>query len=101
MPDIFVNGGASDFANWGGLCADMSDQPWAADTDAAYVNDDGTVGFPYTVEAIGLAYNADILEKAGVDPALVFEAIKGGLAGSAVMNAILAAGKIFRKPSKS
>ena len=69
MPDIFVNGGASDFANWGGLCADMSDQPWASDTDAAYVNDDGTVGFPYTVEAIGLAYNADILEKAGVDPA--------------------------------
>ncbi|MBR3569640.1 MAG: ABC transporter substrate-binding protein [Oscillibacter sp.] len=69
MPDIFVNGGASDFANWGGLCADMSDQAWASDTDAAYVNDDGVVGFPYTVEAIGLAYNADILEKAGVDPA--------------------------------
>ena len=49
MPDIFVNGGASDFANWAGLCADMSDQPWASDTDAAYINDDGTVGFPYTV----------------------------------------------------
>ena len=69
MPDIFVNGGASDFSNWAGLCADMSDQPWASDTDAAYVNDDGTVGFPYTVEAIGLAYNANILEQAGVDPA--------------------------------
>ncbi|MBQ6207867.1 MAG: ABC transporter substrate-binding protein [Oscillibacter sp.] len=68
MPDIFVNGGASDFANWAGLCADMSGEAWAADTDAAYINDDGTVGFPYTVEAIGLAYNADILEKAGVDP---------------------------------
>lgn len=68
MPDIFVNGGASDFANWAGLCADMSDEAWASDTDAAYVNEDGTVGFPYTVEAIGLAYNADILEKAGVDP---------------------------------
>ena len=68
MPDIFVNGDASDFANWAGLCADMSGEAWAADTDAAYINDDGTVGFPYTVEAIGLAYNADILEKAGVDP---------------------------------
>ena len=69
MPDIFVNGGASDFSNWAGLCADMSDQPWASDTDAAYVNEDGTVGFPYTVEAIGLAYNADILEEANIDPA--------------------------------
>lgn len=28
----------------------------------------GTIGFPYTVEATALAYNADVLEKAGVDP---------------------------------
>ena len=69
MPDIFVNGGASDFSNWAGLCADMSGEAWAADTDAAYVNEDGVVGFPYTVEAIGLAYNANILEQAGIDPA--------------------------------
>lgn len=68
MPDIFVNGGATDFANWEGLLVDMSDQAWAADTDAAYVNEEGTIGFPYTTEAVGLAYNADILEKAGVDP---------------------------------
>ena len=27
------------------------------------------IGFPYTVEAIGLIYNADLLEKAGIDPA--------------------------------
>lgn len=69
MPDIFVNGGATDFANWEGLLVDMSDQAWAADTDAAYVNDEGTIGFPYTTEAVGLAYNAEILEKAGIDPA--------------------------------
>lgn len=69
MPDIFVNGGSTDFGNWKGMLADMSGEKWAADTDAAYVNEDGTVGFPYTVEAIGLAYNADILDKAGVDPA--------------------------------
>lgn len=68
MPDIFVNGGDTDFANWQGMLLDMSDQPWASDTDAAYVNDEGTIGFPYTVEAVGLAYNADILEKAGIDP---------------------------------
>ncbi len=70
MPDIFVNGGDTDFANWEGLLADMSDQEWVADTEAAYVDANGAVlGFPYTTEAIGLAYNADILEKAGIDPA--------------------------------
>ena len=42
-----------------------------ADTDAGYVGTDGLVGFPYTTEAIGLAYNADILEKAGIDPASI------------------------------
>lgn len=68
MPDIFVCGGATDFANWDGLLQDMSDQPWASDTEAAYTDESGVIGFPYTTEAIGLAYNADILEKAGVDP---------------------------------
>lgn len=72
MPDIFVCGGATDFANWEGLLVDMSDQAWVADTDAAYVDAEyGTIGFPYTVEAIGLAYNAEILEAAGVDPASI------------------------------
>ena len=70
MPDIFVNGGDADFANWEGLLADMSDEAWVQDTAAAYVDANGAViGFPYTTEAIGLAYNADILEKAGIDPA--------------------------------
>ena len=69
MPDIFVNGGATDFANWTDLLVDMSDQEWASDTDAAYVDEkQGTIGFPYTTEAIGLAYNKDILDKAGIDP---------------------------------
>ena len=49
MPDIFVNGGATDFSNWEGLLADMSDAAWASDTDAAYVDEEyGTIGFPYT-----------------------------------------------------
>lgn len=71
MPDIFVCGGEADFNNWDGLLQDMSDQAWVSDTDAAYVSEEGTVGFPYTTEAVGLAYNADILEKAGVDPASI------------------------------
>ena len=46
MPDIFVNGGATDFANWTDLLVDMSDQEWASDTDAAYVDEkQGTIGF--------------------------------------------------------
>ena len=70
MPDIFVNGGATDFANWEGLLVDMSGEAWVDDTEAEYIDNAGAVvGFPYTTEAIGLAYNADILEKAGIDPA--------------------------------
>ena len=72
MPDIFVCGSDADFANWPGMLADLSAEPWAADTDAAYKDADGKIiGFPYTTEAIGLAYNADILEKAGIDPASI------------------------------
>lgn len=70
MPDIFVNGSDADFANWKDLLVDLSDEAWVSDTDAAYTNEEGQVlGMPYTTEAIGIAYNADILEKAGVDPA--------------------------------
>lgn len=72
MPDIFVCGSDSDFANWDGLLADMSDQEWTKDTDAAYTDSNGQViGFPYTTEAIGLAYNADILKKAGIDTSTI------------------------------
>lgn len=72
MPDIFVFEGAPDLANWNGMVVDMADQAWAADTDAGFVDENGAlVGFPYTTEAIGLAYNKSILEKAGVDPASI------------------------------
>ena len=68
MADIFIGEGAEDFKNWTGMMVDMSGWAWAADTDAGFVDDDGAlIGFPYTTEAIGLAYNVDILEKAGVD----------------------------------
>ena len=69
MPDIFVCGSDADFGNWTGKLADLSGESWAADTDAGYKDEEGKiVGFPYTTEAIGLAYNASILEKAGIDP---------------------------------
>jgi raffinose/stachyose/melibiose transport system substrate-binding protein len=51
------------------MLEDMSGEAWASDTEAAYVDEQyGTIGFPYTTEAVGLAYNADILDKAGIDP---------------------------------
>lgn len=71
MPDIIACE-SSGFGNWEGLLVDMSDQDRASRTDAAYIDPTyGTLGFPYTTEAIGLAYNADILSKAGVDPASI------------------------------
>ena len=72
MPEIFVFEGAPDLANWTGMVVDMADQEWAKDTDAGFVDENGAlVGFPYTTEAIGLAYNKSILDKAGVDPASI------------------------------
>lgn len=71
MPDIIACE-ASGFSNWEGLLVDLSDQDWASRTDAAYVDSTyGTLGFPYTTEAIGFAYNSDILQKCGVDPASI------------------------------
>ena len=72
MPDIFTCEGTPDFSNWVGKVVDMKDQAWVADTEAAFVDDNGAViGFPYTTEAIGLAYNKSILDKAGIDPASI------------------------------
>jgi len=68
MPDIFVSE-TNQFANWEGLLADLSGEAWCDNTDYEYVDDEmGTIGFPYQVEATALAYNAEILDKAGIDP---------------------------------
>ena len=73
MPDIFICEDDSDFSNWAGMMVDMSDQPWAADTEMGYTDDHtgDLIGFPYTMEAIGLAYNKNILRRAGIDPASI------------------------------
>lgn len=80
MPDMFVIGGDGDYKNWEGKCADLSDCKFASDTDYGYKDkNDGTlVGFPYAVEGYGITYNADILKKAGIDPASLvnFDAFK-------------------------
>ena len=68
MPDIFVIE-ANQAANWDGMLADLSGEEWTNKTGFELVDSTmGTIGFPYTVEATALGYNADILAKAGIDP---------------------------------
>lgn len=70
MPDLFVIGGEGDYNTWKNHLADLSDQPWVADTDVAFVGEDGkVVGFPYAIEGYGITYNKELLDKAGIDPA--------------------------------
>ena len=71
MPDIFVIGGDGDYANWKDSVADLSDCEFVKNTDFGYKDKTSgkVVGFPYAVEGYGITYNADILEKAGIDPA--------------------------------
>ena len=68
MPDIFTCEGTPDFSNWVGKLVDLGDQPWVEDTEAEFIMDGVVVGFPYTTEAIGLAYNKSILDQAGIAP---------------------------------
>jgi raffinose/stachyose/melibiose transport system substrate-binding protein len=42
---------------------DLSDQDWVSNTDYAISVDDKVVGFPVCIEARGLMYNADAIEK--------------------------------------
>ncbi|HHX61897.1 MAG TPA: ABC transporter substrate-binding protein [Epulopiscium sp.] len=69
MPDIFVFGGEGDYQTWKDHMLDLSNEEWVANTDFGFKAENGDiVGFPYAVEGYGITYNADILEKAGVDP---------------------------------
>ena len=69
MPDIFVIE-ANQAANWDGMLADLAGEEWTNKTGFELVDSKmGTIGFPYTVEATALGYNADLLKAAGVDPA--------------------------------
>ncbi|MFC2281503.1 MAG: ABC transporter substrate-binding protein, partial [Treponema socranskii subsp. buccale] len=69
MPDIFQIEGQGGYDLWKDYIADLSDQSWVKDTDLAFKQNGKVYGFPVAIEGYGLAYNADILQKAGVDPA--------------------------------
>ena len=68
MPDIFVIE-ANQADTWDGMLADLAGSAWTDKTEFELENDSmGTIGFPYTVEATALGYNADVLKAAGIDP---------------------------------
>lgn len=70
MPDIFVSEGPIHFDLYKEYVAPMNGAEWVQFTDAAYLDAEGNVlGFPVAVEGYGMAYNADILAKAEIDPA--------------------------------
>ncbi len=71
MPDIFIFEGDTQYETWKDVLVDLTGEAWTEDTEAEYVNGGKVYGFPTTTEAIGLAYNASILEKAGIDPATI------------------------------
>ena len=68
MPDIFPIDGPDSYKQWEAIIGDLSAEKWADDTSVEYVVDGKVVGFPVAVEGWGMAYNADLLEKAGIDP---------------------------------
>lgn len=68
MPDIFVIQGPEDYKQWESVILDLSNQKWVSETSVPFKYGGKVYGFPVSIEGWGLAYNADILKKAGVDP---------------------------------
>ena len=68
-PDIFVIEGPTGYNLWSDRIADLTGEEWTQYTGMSYVVDGKVVGFPVSLEGYGLAYNKEILDKAGIDPA--------------------------------
>ena len=77
-PDIWVIEGKSGYDLWKDKIADQTGAEWTQYTGSAYLDGDKVVGFPVSIEGYGLAYNKNILDKAGIDPATLtnFDALK-------------------------
>lgn len=69
LPDIWVIEGPTGYELWKEYIQPMNGAEWVQHTAAAYMDGDNVIGFPVSVEGYGMAYNADILAKAGIDPA--------------------------------
>ena len=68
MPDIFIIAGIEDYKEWESIILDLSNEKWVPRTSVAFKVGSKVYGFPVAVEGWGMAYNADVLAKAGVDP---------------------------------
>ena len=69
QPDIYVIEGMGGYNTWESKLTPFEDQEWMDLTTLEFVVDGKTFGFPVAVEAWGMAYNADLLSQAGIDPA--------------------------------
>jgi raffinose/stachyose/melibiose transport system substrate-binding protein len=69
QPDIFVIEGMGGYNTWSSKLEPYEDQEWMDLTSLEFIVDGVVYGFPVAVEAWGMAYNADLLSQAGVDPA--------------------------------
>jgi raffinose/stachyose/melibiose transport system substrate-binding protein len=67
QPDIFVIEGLGGYNIYKDKMADLTGEPWVADTGLEFIVDGKVYGFPVAVEGWGMAYNAEILTAAGVD----------------------------------
>ncbi|MGX7107871.1 ABC transporter substrate-binding protein [Facklamia miroungae] len=76
-PDVFVIEGQGGYDIWADFLTPLEGN-WIDQTEFEFKQGDDVYGFPVSVEGYGLAYNADLLEKAGIDPASLdsFEAVK-------------------------
>lgn len=68
-PDIFVIDGLTAYNQYKDMILDLSAEEWVEDTDVAFTVDGKVYGFPVAIEGWGMAYNADLLEQAGINPA--------------------------------
>ncbi len=69
QPDIFVIEGMGGYNTWSSKLEPYEDQEWMDLTNLEFTVDGVVYGFPVAVEAWGMAYNADLLSQAGIDPA--------------------------------
>ena len=76
-PDVFVIEGQAGFDLWKDNLQPLKGD-WIDKTEFEFKQGNDVYGFPVAVEGYGLAYNKDVLSKAGIDPASLtsFDAVQ-------------------------
>lgn len=69
QPDIFVIEGLGQYLTYQNKVMNLDGEAWIDETGVEFVYEGSVYGFPINLEGWGLAYNVDILDAAGVDPA--------------------------------